>query len=216
MPRRARKEEQKEERRQAMLDSAWLLFQGQTYAEVTMAQVADSLELTKGAVYLYFKTKEELFLAVLEQQLGAWFREVNAGLAALGRDATSAEVATVLSEALARRPALARLLALLHPILEQNIDFETALRFKQFLLKNLSVTGGRLETCLPYLLPGQGGVLLLQIDALIVGLHYLSSPAPVVQAVLREPSMGVFNIDFAQTFSRTLQALLDGLAVKTR
>ncbi|HTN84310.1 MAG TPA: helix-turn-helix domain-containing protein, partial [Sorangium sp.] len=82
--RRARKEEQKEERRRFIIDAAWQLFQETPYPEVTMAQVAERTRLAKGTLYLYFTTKEELFLAVVDQELVKWFDDVNRHLAHFG------------------------------------------------------------------------------------------------------------------------------------
>src|SRR4051812_20513013 len=76
-------EEQKEERRQDILTTAWQLFQTTSYEAVTIARVAEFVGLAKGTIFLYFKTKEALFLALLEQQLGSWFTSVHAGLLAM-------------------------------------------------------------------------------------------------------------------------------------
>ena len=62
--RRAIGDKQKQRRRQAMIDVAWQLFQQSSYQAITMAEVAERAGIAKGTVYLYFKTKEELFLAV--------------------------------------------------------------------------------------------------------------------------------------------------------
>ena len=53
---RAISDAQKEERRQAILDAALLLYQETSYEAVNMAQVAQQAGVAKGTVYLYFKT----------------------------------------------------------------------------------------------------------------------------------------------------------------
>src|SRR6266498_3465514 len=210
--RRAVKDEQKQERRQAIIDVAWQLFQGSPYQAITMAEVAERAGLAKGTVYLYFKTKEELFLAVQEQLFQSWFDELDARLGA-GQGQSSA-VSETICRSLERRGALASLLAILHTVLEQNVDFDAALRFKRMLLDRITRTGALLEGCLTFLRPGQGPGVLLQIYALIIGVEHLSNPAPAIRQVLREPGMQIFDISFRQTFSEALTALLRGLEVK--
>jgi AcrR family transcriptional regulator len=208
---RAVRDEQKQERRQTILDTAWMMFQESSYEAVTIAGVAEAAGLAKGTVYLYFKTKEELFLSIQEQQLAEWFDEVDTHLEEVRSNCTVPQVVSIISNTLTARPGLTRLLAILHIFLEQNVDFATALRFKQMLLAHLSRTGPLLEQCLPFLTPGGGAHLLLRSHALVIGLQHLSDPAPIIRNVLQEPGLQIFIIDFAREFSDTLEALLYGL-----
>ena len=104
------------------------------------------------------------------------------------------------------------LLAKLHNIIEQNIDYDATLRFKRMLLERMSGTGALLEGCLPFLTPGQGAHLLLQAHALIIGLWHLADPAPVARQVLEVPEMAPFVVEFAPEFLKAFTALLRGLA----
>ena len=208
---RAVHDEQKQERRQAILDATWQLFQTTRYEALTMVDIAHALGLAKGTVFLYFKTKESLFLTLVEQQLTVLFTEVNTHLETLAHPSTVPEVAEVLCQSLEARPGLTRLLAILHTMLEQNIDLDTALAFKYFLLEHFQYTGTLLEQCLPFLSPGKGASLLLQSHALVIGLWHLSDPAPIVQQALQQPALHMFEVHFAPEFSTALQALLYGL-----
>ena len=64
--RRARSEEQKALRRQAVLLAAEAYFLDVGYEAFSMAQLAKRAGLVKGTLYLYFKT-EELFLTLYER-----------------------------------------------------------------------------------------------------------------------------------------------------
>jgi AcrR family transcriptional regulator len=214
--RRAVRYEQKQQRRQAILDVAWEMAQHQPHAAITMNDVADRAGLAKGTIYLYFRTKEELLLAVLEQQLRAWFDEVDVQLqqAQDSHAGSITHVAQIICASLEARPAMARLLAILHSVLEQNIELEAAVRFKQMLLKHLTRTGALLEACLSFLQPGQGAHVFLQAQALIIGLQHLADPSPIVRQALAEPGMDIFEVDFAREFATTFAALLYGIEAK--
>ncbi len=207
---RATRPDLKDERRQALLDAAWALFQATSYSALTMADVAERTGLAKGTTYLYFGTKEALMLAVLEQQLLAWFAAINADLAALG-PSTAAAVAQTVAASLETQPAFRRLLAILHTLLEHNIDHDTALRFKRMLLEHTLITGASFERALAFLTAGQGAQLLIRIHALAIGLQHVADPAPVVRAVLAANDLQVFDIQFSDEFEPTLRALLLGL-----
>ena len=69
-------------------------------------------------------------------------------------------------------------------------------------------TGAELERCLPFLQKDDGAHLLLQCQAVVVGLWHLSDPAPVTRQVLALPEMQAFEIDFDHELRQMLAVLL--------
>ena len=65
--RRALKEQRREERRQQILDAAEKVFFSKGVAAATMDEVAAEAELSKGTLYLYFKSKDEIILSIFER-----------------------------------------------------------------------------------------------------------------------------------------------------
>ena len=70
---RAIDDKQKETRRRMILDSALHLFEDSDGHLSTVAAIADRSGIAKGTLYLYFKTREEIYLALLEDFLNSWF-----------------------------------------------------------------------------------------------------------------------------------------------
>lgn len=60
----ARRQREKEERRSAILQAAEKVFAGKGVALATMDDIAHEAELSKGTLYLYFDSKDELFLEI--------------------------------------------------------------------------------------------------------------------------------------------------------
>ncbi|MCD1295295.1 TetR/AcrR family transcriptional regulator [Methanocella sp. CWC-04] len=60
-----RKEREKEQRRNAIIDAAEKMFFSRGYDNVSMDDIARAVELNKATLYLYFKNKEALFFAVV-------------------------------------------------------------------------------------------------------------------------------------------------------
>jgi AcrR family transcriptional regulator len=212
--RRAISDEQKEERRQAILDATLQLFQETSYEAVNMVDVANKAGVAKGTIYLYFKTKEELFLALLAQEFEDWFDEADAGFKQIQTNqeiCTVDELITLIGCSLEDRSTLIRLTAILHSILEQNIDFATALHFKQMLLARILRTGTLLETCLSFLEPGQGTFVMLYVYVLLIGVQQLAEPAPIVRQVIAQKGLEVFQVDFIDYFLQSLKIFLTGL-----
>jgi TetR/AcrR family transcriptional regulator len=65
MSRQERKEREKAARRRSILDTARALFVENGVESTTMQEIADAAELSKAAIYLYFKDKAELLDEVL-------------------------------------------------------------------------------------------------------------------------------------------------------
>jgi AcrR family transcriptional regulator len=63
-------EAHKEQRRQSILDAAMGLFISRGYQLTTIDQIAAVAGLSVGALYRYFRTKDEILLALLDERLG--------------------------------------------------------------------------------------------------------------------------------------------------
>jgi AcrR family transcriptional regulator len=63
----SRREREKLQRRQTILDAAKELFLEKGYFMTTMEAIAEKAELAKGTIYLYFSNKDELYISVTEE-----------------------------------------------------------------------------------------------------------------------------------------------------
>ena len=208
---RARQAGQKLERRQAILDAAWRAFHTTPYGELTVAEIARETGLAKGTVFLYFRTKEEIFLAVTGQQMTEWFDAVDSRLTQLPASATTEDVVEIIANSLQERVYFTRLLAILSTVLEQNANYDAVLHFKQLLLIRLARTGALLERALGFLQPGEGAHLLMQLEALVIGLRHLADTAPVVRQLMTIPEMSAFEVDFDTEFRQMALLLFNGM-----
>jgi AcrR family transcriptional regulator len=208
---RARSDEAKAERRDAILAAARERLSAADPPDITMAEVANLVGVAKGTVYLYFGTKEELFLAVLEGLLEEWFDELDAELAGGAGRLPASALADLFTASLAERPGLRRLLGLLGSVLERNVEYERALRFKWRLVGRVTSTGSQLERRTVFLRPGDGARVLLHLYALVIGLQQQAEPAPVIRRVLDAPGMDALRVDFDRDFRAAAGALLTGL-----
>jgi len=66
-PRAARAEAQRERRRADILAAAERLFGQRSYHDVSIADVIDAAGISRGTFYLYFDSKDSLFLELIEQ-----------------------------------------------------------------------------------------------------------------------------------------------------
>ena len=78
---RARKPEQKRERRTEILSAAITLLRERPYNKINIADVARRAGMAKGTVFLYFRTREELFLSIASCEFDQWFQAMDRSFA---------------------------------------------------------------------------------------------------------------------------------------
>ncbi|MBI4913555.1 MAG: TetR family transcriptional regulator [Acidobacteria bacterium] len=211
---RARQIHEKESRRQDILGAALRAWEASSFAAVTMNQVAEEAHLAKGTLYLYFPTKESLFLGLAEEELLGFFEELDEALGRGRSPLGPGEGARLLSESLTRRPQLLRLLALLHATLEPKLEPLAVLRFRHFLATRYQRSGRLLERRMNPLPEGEGAPLLLQALSLAVALWQWADPAPGVRQVQGSPGLEVFRVAFPESLDRSLEALFLGVLLQ--
>lgn len=184
------------------------MFSIREYREVSIDDVARGAGLAKGTVYLYFKTKETLFLELCSDSFRGWFDALERGFPEPG--AGPAALASVIASALRERPLLLRLIALLHSVFEENVD-DTALRdFKLQMFELLRPPAARIEQMLG-LKSGQGMRIMLWTHALMVGLAQMTSREDLSQRlVIKYPELEALHLDFGKDFEAALAAMLTG------
>jgi AcrR family transcriptional regulator len=82
-----RRKREKEQRRGEILNAARKLFFERGFKEVTVANIAKKAELSKGSIYLYFNSKEEIYTHILFSDIEK-FNKKSAHLFQNGKSAT--------------------------------------------------------------------------------------------------------------------------------
>jgi len=210
---RAVSDDLKEIRRAAILDAALRLFRRTSFEAITMAEVASECGIAKGTVYLYFATKEALFLALLTDQFADWFSALGAYLDAPADEVSaSGHFVEWVVESLLQRPLFVRLIAVMHTVLEHNIELETALPFKRLLASGVVRSGTALARRFDWPDPETGMRLLVWLHAIVIGLQHMAAPAPIVlKAMRKDPALAMFDIDFATELRALLMQVLAGM-----
>ncbi len=212
--RRAHGPADKAARRTEILVAAGRLFddrQGRL-DDLTMAALARDARLAKGTLYLYFRSKEEIFLALLLDELRRWLRAMDRALSALPADRDADALATAIVHSIQPRTRLLRLLALLHPVLERRLPAELIVDFKRQLDQVLAEPARRLEAQLPMLGEGEGMRFVVRLHALVVGFQLATRPPPGTAEAMADADLAHLELDFAVELQATLAALLRGWA----
>ena len=202
-------DEDKQVRRQAILASATALLLAHPEQLGSVEEVAREAGLAKGTLYLYFRTKEEIYLAVHEQQTHAFFDSFEELLAHERKRPSLKRLNHNVVEAIRGHPAFLPL-AIQCPDFERNADIETVARFKAGIGARLKHIGGNVELIYPNLKAGEGTRLLIRSYALMLGLWQLMSPTPVRETLHERVELSMFRLDYLTQLEAALLALWRG------
>lgn len=214
---RARTARDKDLRRNHLIQAATRLFAEANFEAVTIARVAELAGVAKGTAYLYFATKEALFLELVKAELTQWLAALAATLKRLRSARPVNAVPVAIAKSLGARPVLCRLLVLLHSVIEPKIDEASARKFKLFLRDVLLQASDLIAGKIPGLNSTDAATLVLQTHALVISITQLANPPPVIARVMAmDASLQAMRIDFEPFLARTLAQLVRGLTLNAR
>lgn len=113
MQQRARSEEAKDKRRQALLAAALDAFFERGFTATRMDDIAVRAGVSKGALYLYFKSKEALFQALVEAYALPNVERIEAAAAAAPNAKEAIAAFTLLAPHLVRTTAVPKIMKIL-------------------------------------------------------------------------------------------------------
>jgi AcrR family transcriptional regulator len=142
---RARSSEQKALRRHAVLETAEVYFKEVGYEAFSMAQLAKKAGVAKGTLYLYFNTREELFLTLYEQSLVRWSQIF---IGSLSDTTTSKTYAQSLYKTTQADGVFLPLLIRLEHVIEHNVAILRLIESKRVFINQVEAVAAATSTAL--------------------------------------------------------------------
>ena len=206
--------EEKTERRAAIVQAAAALLRRDPSATFSVEELARRAGLAKGTVYLYFGTREEVLLALHQQQSQELFDTVARALA--GPDSHGERVAQGGLAFLRAHPEFYPVAGNCRYMLDTNIGTEAALAFKTGIAQRLEPLGRRIEELYPGLAAGEGIALLTNCYALIIGLWQQIDPPRCLRKVMHLPELAIYRVDLEKQLVAAVLDLWAGAERRSR
>lgn len=207
---RARKPEEKEVRRRAILAAARALMDEVGISALSLNELARRARLSKANVYNYFEGREEVLLHLWLEELRGLKERLEAAFAGLRRGDVKGVAAEVASS-FAASERLCELTASVTTELERNLSSGAILNAKLSLAGLALEIAGLLQRKLPKLSAEDAGYAATAIATYEVGLYAASHPVPAAKAVLDCPELAMMRIDFKEGLARFAEVLFKGL-----
>lgn len=127
MPRKS--EARTSARKEEIIRACAALYETMSFKAITLKEISEYTSFSRPSIYNYFQTKEEIFLALLQQEYELWISDLEE-LAASEEDMTTEELAAALAQSLQRRERLLKLMSMNHYDMEENSRMERLVEFK--------------------------------------------------------------------------------------
>jgi len=217
---RARSEEQREARRQAILAAAAAMLAEMRVAEVTLNELSRRAGLAKSNVLRYFESREAVLLELLDSAWQDWLAQLEADLAGAVDPAApvasrSDQVAGLVAASLAARPMLCDLISAQAAVLERNVSPTVAAQYKRASIAGTTALGGLILGCLPEL-GEQDAFRLAGATVMIAGALWPHSQpsAAMLAAYAADPALAAMRLDFTDTIREVLAVMAAGLLAR--
>ncbi|OBG04171.1 transcriptional regulator [Mycolicibacter sinensis] len=209
---RARSEEKKRQRAEALVEAARAVALEAGVASVTLTAVASRAGVHHSAVRRYFSSYKEVLLRLSAESWQRWSESVCTDLDQPGPMSPERVVQTLVS-GLVADPLFCDLLSNLHLHLEHEVDAERVIEVRRVSAAAVMASAGAIERALPALGPKGALDLLLAAYSLGSVLWQVSHPPPsLTEAYADEPELAPgWDLDFGTALTRLLTATCMGL-----
>jgi AcrR family transcriptional regulator len=206
---RARRPEQKDQRRATILAAACELAQNAGVARVSLGDIATAVGLAKSNVLRYFGTREEIYLQLTMREGTDW---ADAAGTALQQASGFPGVAAALADAFADRPLYCDLTTHAETMLEHNVSVAALRVYKVWAIDMYMRVGGQISAACPQLTGLDGASLVMAASAFVAKLFPLTRPAEALRELYdREPEIAQAFPPFRPTLQRMIAATAAGL-----
>jgi len=184
-------------RRAEVIDACEELYREHPFKDITVGMIAEHTTFTRASVYNYFKTKEEIFLALLQREYELW----NAALITVleGPDLDMESFAEALAGTLDGRGQLLKILSMNHYDLEGSTRHEPLVAFKREYGRSLALV----ESCLARFFPDMDEDARRDFVYTFFPMMFGIYPYTVVTDAQRA-AMSEAGVDFAYTSAHEL------------
>jgi AcrR family transcriptional regulator len=217
---RARSEEQREVRRQVILNTAAAMLTEMPVAQVSLNELSRRVGLAKSNVLRYFESREAVLLELLDSAWQEWLTGLDEDLAVVDPSAPPAErgdqLAAALASSLASRPVLCDLISAQAAVLEHNLSAKVAGEYKRAAIANVVSLAQLVVGRLPEL--GEHDAFRFAAAAVMVTgavWTHAKPSAAMLAAYEADPDLASMRLDFLVTLRQVLEVLIAGLLARS-
>lgn len=157
-------------RKEEIIRACASLYETMSFKEITIKEIGAATSFTRTSIYNYFQTKEEIFLALLQQEYENWIADLDETTRS-HESLTDDELARVLARSLEKRGLLLKLMSMNHYDMEENSRIERLVDFKIAYGNSIRAVARMLEKFRPQMGPADRQQFLYAFFPFVYGVY---------------------------------------------
>lgn len=212
---RARTEEKKTERKEAIYQAALKLFKDHGYDKVSLNSIAREAKFSKSNLYRYFSSREEIYLNIFSDLFVEWSEECITQLQKTSAPSNAEQVARLWVSTTKKYPSLLDLAPLLFHSLEQNSSYEQLLSFKSKVLQVVTSLTRELIRLLPTLGHKEASKLIITSHATLASAWAAAKYNETLASIYQLEPYKDLTPDFDHDAVQTMEVIIYGCLEKS-
>lgn len=204
---RAKTEENKQIRIQQIKKVAVKLFDSCEFHEITLAHIAKGIDFTRGNLYKYISSKEEIYLMILLDEFDILLNELKIKLNK-NFSKKPEEFAEILAEEIEKQNRFLKLFSILYSVLEKNSSEEKLIDFEERFDECRMRFGKIIKTVFPILEDIQVKKFFEILSCFIIGFYPMISLNNIQKEALKKAKTGYYPPSFRKVLKEEIISIL--------
>lgn len=214
---RVRTEEQRKIRVEQIKNAAIKLFDMEPFHDIDLTKIANETSFTRGNLYKYISSKEEIYLLVTLDEINSWISEIsNTFHTDMTHNIT--EFSKKWAHAMYQHQRFLKLVSVLFTTIEQNVSLENLVNFKKQFFVIFSELNKVVKTVFPKWDDNTVNKFIQLQMYHAIGLFPAASPTPIQKEAIAQSEIPYpfpdFVDDFSEFISYTISYLNNNLTAK--
>lgn len=197
-------------RREEIISACAKLYETMSFKEITLKEIARETSFTRPSIYNYFTTKEEIFLALLQEEYELWVQDLHA-LRDRAEGLSAEAFADALAATLEPRHRLLRIMTSNVHDMESNSRPENLAEMKAAFGASLRAVDECLAACFPGMNAAQRERFVYAFFPFVYGLHAYTAVSDKQRAAMETAGVPFRYHGVRELAGSCIRTLLSGL-----
>lgn len=206
---RARRDDQKAERVEAILTTARQLCQEKGVLDWSLNELGKRANFTKSNIYRYFGSREEILMTLLHQEIATFAKALSATTD--NKTLSVNDFSSVMATLFSSQTFLCDLLCVSSTVLEQNVNDDAIWKIKQAGFEYERMVVEAIESSIVDMNNDMAQRVAFGAGVIVAGLWPLTRPSAPIRRLMLDNGNAKYDLDFCTELQKSLAALSMGI-----
>ena len=197
-------------RKAEIINACAKLYDTKNFKEITLKEIGEKTSFTRTSIYNYFQTKEEIFLALLQQEYEKWIDDLNEMLHN-NKTMSAEQFADSLARSLEKRERLLKLMSMNHYDMEANSRMENLIAFKTVYGNSMRTVTSCLQKFFPRMTAGDIQEFIYAFFPFLFGVYPYTVVTDKQKKAMEKANANYVFLSIYEITKSIVQKLLQGM-----